>query len=120
MDDFQALALELKDDYENGHKPALWSVIVLAATGQSIIPDWARDVIMNAHTAVREGNVRSWDDIFGSPLPPGTRQGSLRTKAHQREVYERVLALHRDEGLPIGDVLFARVGRDLGVGGKTT
>jgi hypothetical protein len=70
------------------------------------------------------GEIRSWDDVFGGPWEqegPRAQQRAVRTQSRKWEVWKLVHALHEGEGKPpIDNVLFERVGKELGIGGKST
>ena len=107
-------------EYENGDGGALLRLLWFCAANDHPLPEWGRAAFLTIHAAAEAGEVKSWDVVFGRPLPDGKRQGGLQTESRRFEVYRRVRDIHDQEGAPIDDLLFARVGRELGIGGKTT
>ena len=66
------------------------------------------------------GGARSWDDAFGSPHPKGRHRNAVRLEKLKYKVHSRVRDIHKKEGVSINNELFERVGKELGLGGKTT
>ena len=69
------------------------------------------DIIYKAKT--------SWDDVFGKPHPKGTRANDEREKAFNAFLVWKRVREENAEGHPIDENLFTRIGRELGLGGKT-
>jgi hypothetical protein len=107
-------------DFNAGDKQALLWAIHDAATKEVPIPKWAAEALdKELHQAVT-GKYESWDDVFGPLFAKATQQRGIRTKARMFDVEDRIDQIHEEEKVPINDLLFERVGKELGVGGKTT
>jgi hypothetical protein len=65
------------------------------------------------------GGANSWDDVFGKPHPKGKHLHRIVLENRKFGVHQLVRRIHEQEGVPIGDALFERVGRETGRGGKT-
>jgi hypothetical protein len=65
-----------------------------------------------------EGDIRSWDEVFGKPTPPGLRKKIERRTAQGRLVADAVERL-KAEGGSLNEEAFEAIGRATGVGGKT-
>jgi hypothetical protein len=65
------------------------------------------------------GKYRSWDDVFGKPLPKGRHIGEATRLDDSCNVY---LAVEKEKlkGAPVDSKLFEKVGKDLAIGGKST
>jgi hypothetical protein len=117
---FDELSEELRRDLEKGDRSALLQMVYHAAQHRRPLPEWAAEAFPIAYTWVMRGSARTWDDAFGPPFPAGTHIHKLKLESRRYEVYQLVQEIHRDEGCPIDDELFERVGREMGIGGKTT
>jgi hypothetical protein len=116
---FEELASYLRSEYEGGNKAALPEMIWHCVLYDQPVPPWARDAYVEVYSSVMSGGASSWDAVFGKPHPKGKHIDSIWRKNRKYEVYWRVMEIHERDGDAIGDELFERVGRDLGIGGKT-
>ena len=83
------------------------------------IPYWLQRAYIGAYLDIINKAKTSWDDVFGKPHSKWTRANDERKKLlDAMKVYNRIQEL-RAEGNPIDGNLFARVGLELAVGGKT-
>jgi len=76
---------------------------------------------LSSYRQVRHYRAKSWDDVFGQPHPKGIH---LKTKRQEREkphsVYRIIEQIKKeDPSTAIDGALFERVGKELGIGGKT-
>jgi len=108
-------AEDLRTLYEAGRKEALWRAILFAAMFRHPIPDWAADALKTASERVEQGG--SWDEELGRPK--GVHKPTTEREDRRYEVHQRVRELHKKDGLPIDSALFERVGKEMGIGGKT-
>jgi hypothetical protein len=115
---------ENRKSYEAGDKTALLRALVHCALFRRAMPEWASQAFVLIYRAALAGEIRSWDDVFGRPWrqeKSRAQQRGVRTQSWKWEVWKLVQELHEGEGKPpIDDVLFERVGRRLGIGGKST
>jgi hypothetical protein len=117
FEDYSALQ---RKGYEAGDKAALLQMILLCVEHQKPLPDWAGTAFEELYHQVIMGGARSWDDAFGSPHPKGRHVNAVRLEKLKYKVHRRVRDIHDKERVPIDNELFERVGRELGIGGKTT
>jgi hypothetical protein len=79
------------------------------------IPQWAQDAFLEAYYILP----KSWDDVFGPPIPKGTNLEAARRKSKiGLQLYLEVKRLNA-EGTPIDDGLFETVGKQFSVSGGT-
>jgi hypothetical protein len=105
--------------FENGEKAALLEMMFHCATSNQPLPEWARNAFMQGYCVVREGYAPSWDDLFGKPHPGKKHLRTIQLDGQKWSVHSRVLDIRERENAPIDGALFERVGRELGIGGKT-
>jgi hypothetical protein len=103
-------ALEAR--FKAGTEAALARMILQCAATSQPMPAWAADAYVEGFTAILYGKLASWDDVFGRAHPKGRHRKSVQIDLMAHEVYCQVCN--------IDNVLFERVGRKLGVGGKST
>jgi hypothetical protein len=103
--------------YKAGNKRAL--ILMIGACGLSgwIIPKWVTEVIVGADDYAASGELKSWDEVFGKP-PTLKRAERVHDWDNRHRVLHAVLKASA-KGEPIDDLLFERVGKKLGIGGKT-
>ena len=85
------------------------------------VPRWCAMGYLTAFRDVIQYRAKSWDDVFGKPHNKGVH---LEAKREHREksflVYYRIKdILGTEPETPIDGYLFERVGKNLGIGGKT-
>jgi hypothetical protein len=121
--DFNLYAQENRKSYEEGDKAALLRVIEQCALFRRALPEWASHSFDSIYRAALAGKIESWDDVFGRPYQQEkgrAQQRSVRTQSQKWQVWTLVRELHEGEGKPpIDNALFERVGRKLGIGGKS-
>src|SRR5262249_21817229 len=78
---------------------------------------WVTEIIEGADNYAASGKLKSWDEVFGKPP---TRKQARRALDYDNthRVFHEVLKASA-KGDPIEDLLFGRVGKKLGIGGKT-
>ena len=116
FEDYSALQ---RKEYEAGNQTALLPMILICVQDQKPLPDWAGTAFEELYHWVIMGGARSWDDAFGSPHPKGRHVNAVRLEKLKYKVHRRVRDIHDKERVPIDNELFERVGRELGIGGKT-
>jgi hypothetical protein len=114
----RALAL-LEKSFATGKDPgAVLQAIFICLQRDLPIPDWASGEFRRAYAKGSHGQLKSWDEVFGRP----------RTADQYRRWWQRVsvpqkvwgaVAEAKGRKVPIDDKLFEKIGRDLGLGGKT-
>jgi hypothetical protein len=122
--DFDLYSDENRASFEAEDKTALFRVLTLCALFRRPLPEWASAAFISIYRAALAGEIRSWDDVFGRPWEQekrGAQQRGVRTQSWKWEVWKLVHELHEGEGKPpIDDALFERVGKELGIGGRST
>jgi hypothetical protein len=103
--------------YKMGNKDALILLIGMCGIAGWPIPKWAASIIVEAPSHAIFGRIRSWDEVFGKPHTPkkGTRLLEWQRRWH---VFAEVQTAH-SKGEAIDDLLFERIGKKLGIGGRT-
>jgi hypothetical protein len=103
----------LKEQFETGDKSALLQAIYRCLQLRRPVPEWLREVFLNAYEAPARFEIRSWDEVFGRPVPKGTHLKTQKRNAELRLlILERVEAL-KAEKKPIDKGLFEKIGREL-------
>jgi uncharacterized protein (DUF433 family) len=122
--DFDLESEENRKSYEDGDTTALLRMLEHCALFRRAMPEWASFEFDSIYRAALAGGIQSWDDVFGRPWHPKRPRAQRRavsTEAQKWAVWKRVRDLHEGEGKPpIDNALFERVGRETGVGGKST
>jgi hypothetical protein len=106
----------LKRSFEAGNKSVLlWTIYTCLDSGRPI-PQWSQAAFRNAYEAAERFEIRSWDKVFGQPVPKGTH---LRPRKRDARlpliIVERVEALKRAKR-KVNKDLFKEVGKVWGVG----
>ena len=103
----------LKRDFESGNKSALLYALYGCLELKRPIPEWARAALLEACEAVERFEIKSWDDVFGRPLPKGMHLEKERRNARLRPlIIERVRKAET-----IDKALFEEIGESLGISG---
>jgi len=116
-DTFEECSDYYESAYKAGNKRAL--IIMIGACGLKgwRIPKWVTDIIMGADNYAACGELKSWDEVFGKP-PTLKQARRVRDWDNKHRVLHKVLKAGA-KGESIDDLLFGRVGKKLGIGGKT-
>jgi len=106
-------------DYRKGDLLSLAHAIAICANRGIALPEWAAAAYVCGYKNVLNLHADSWDSIFGPAVPKGKHLAALR-KRH-RESFGVWLAIQRrhENGEPIDDEMFAKVGRELKIGAET-
>jgi hypothetical protein len=117
--DFEKIMAQYQEAYENGNKGVILYAILDCVERDQLLPVWLKKAFFDAFWSVQDWEVRSWDDVFGKPHPKGTNLEATRNRIlYPSKVYQRIEEL-REAGQAVGVALFEKVGRELGIGGKT-
>src|SRR5262245_36627819 len=106
----------LKAKLEHGDKSALLNAIYHCLLLKRPLPEWLRLIFLDLYEAHARLALRSWDEVFGPPVPKGTH---LETEKRKAELRPLVLERVRESGLPIDRGLFEKIGEELGMPGST-
>jgi len=110
-----------KGDYEKrfdggkGDRQILLWTIMYSARNKELVPEWAAKSLEDIMYRMAEGEFETWDDAFGKIFAFRKRPKKIRGRARMFKVYERVLELKKS-GEKINNELFARVGKEFGIG----
>jgi len=101
--------------------PEIMEALLWCSFSSLPIPRWCEKAYRRAYARIRLYKAKSWDDVFGRPYPKGTHIEAKRQALENGcEVYLRIKEIKEENpSIPIDGHLFERVGRELGVGGKT-
>jgi hypothetical protein len=122
VDDFANRFLEKgRERYEAGDKSAILDCLqyCLMSNPAPSIPAWLRKAFCDACAHVDARLVKSWDDVFGRPVPKGWSDRRLAQERRKAAVARDICVTVTDRnhaGEPIDDKLFASVGKKYGVG----
>jgi len=116
-DTYLAEILEiLHERFDNGDKSALLYAIYHCLLMKRSLPEWLRLAFLHTYEAHARFEIRSWDEVFGRPVPKGMHLETEKRNAELRPlIIERVQKAER----PIDKGLFEEIGRDLKLAGTT-
>jgi hypothetical protein len=103
----------------------LLDAVLLAWRHRQLVPDWVGQNLARIRQQGRDGNIESWDDLFGKPWGSGQQRGAW-TRTRAVGAYLAVQELIAEEALTTGkppaidSALFERAGRRSGIGGRST
>jgi hypothetical protein len=102
----------LEERFNAGDKSALLYAIYHCLLMKRPLPEWLRAAFLHTYEARARFEIRSWDEVFGRPVPKSTHLETEKRNAELRPlIIERVEAL-KAEG-PIDKGLFEKIGREL-------
>jgi hypothetical protein len=104
----------LKRSFEAGDKSTLLWTIYACLDMRRPIPEWVRVAFLNAYEARGRFEIRSWDEVFGRPVPKSTH-----LKPNKREAELRLIIVEHVEALAakqkVNNELFKEVGKEWGI-----
>lgn len=113
---------DLEKEYKKSkNKRIILEAVDVCALNDFDLPEWLKQAFRMAYNEVRAYRAGRWSEVFG---PAHTKGAHLPAKREAREknhlVYLRIREiLNAEPETPIDGHLFERVGRELGIGGKT-
>jgi hypothetical protein len=106
----------LKRSFEAGDKSKLLWTIYACLDMRRPMPEWVRVAFLNTYQAAERFEIKSWDQVFGRPIPRGTHLAKERRNAQLRwTVIERVETLKAKQRVDKG--LFEKVACNLKIKG---
>jgi hypothetical protein len=106
----------LKWQFEAGDKSVLLWAIWSCLESRRPMPEWLRIAFLDAYDAAERFEIRSWDEVFGRPVPKSMHLKTEKRKEQLRwAIIARVKALKAER--PIDKGLFEQVGKELGISG---
>ncbi len=114
--------IKLHESHLTGDKAAILNALEICFSYHFPIPRWCREAYKESFIAIALYEAKTWEDIFGRLHPKGTH---IETKRQDRfksyGVYIRIKKMKEaDPTVAIDGGLFESIGKELGVGGKTT
>jgi hypothetical protein len=82
------------------------------------MPKWLKRAFIDAFCSGDSGEAGSWDKVFGRPRTK-TQFVRMWRQMDAAENVWTLVAKAKADGIPVNDDLFAKVGKELGIGGKT-
>lgn len=121
MRDHAADMEKLHERHKAGNKRAVLDAlfVCLCSYPAKEVPGWARDAFRHAYGEVYAARARHWDDVFGDPWPKGHLKDKRLRIEYRYQVWRHCRQLHA-EGMPIGEPLFKKVGKKVGIGTRQT
>ena len=105
----------LKEEYESGDSFSLMLALRKCANHDLPMPAWLSRSYIAAFDKVLGYRARSWDEVFGSPIPKGKHLSTLRTeRTNGLGIYQRCRELIESRH-SINPALFEKVGKEFGV-----
>jgi hypothetical protein len=108
--EFQERIKDYESGFRRGDEYALVNALRYCAMWCRPLPSWVAKKICRAHSQLRDGELRSWNDVFGKPFPGKRRKGIL-TRRKAVHVWHDVRELHEKESRRMDDSLFEDVGK---------
>jgi hypothetical protein len=115
---------EIRVRFERGDDYALAMALRICANNSLLMPPWVVRAYIDRFDAVHTYRADSWEALFGPAIPKGKHLAALRKRweysiAVWNEVSEvqrtRNTKQQRKGGTPIDDLLFASIGKKLGL-----
>lgn len=116
--DMRRLAVESLDrereHFEAGDPSAIMRAMRICADFDLSMPAWLAHAFIAASDQVNAHKAKSWDDVLGAPHPKGKHLAAMRKKRDKGfAAWLAVTVAHEQHGRPIGEALFAEVGKEL-------
>jgi hypothetical protein len=116
--EFQKEIKNCEPRFRRGSKHALFHALFVCIVYCRPLPAWVSKELWLAYCRLRDGQLRSWEDVFGKPFLGKRRKGIL-TRRKAPFVYAEVCELHEKEGRALDDFLFEDVGKTFRIGTTT-
>jgi hypothetical protein len=101
--------------YEQGNKSELLRWMNWCFIANREVPSWIKEGISKAVNDADTYKIRTWNDVFGKPVPKGTHLKTARRNSEiEWDLFWRVCGLHK-AGRPIDENLFEKVGKEFGI-----
>jgi len=113
---------DLENEYKKSCNPSIiLKAVFTCAMNDFKLPKWLQRAYIDAYRKVRHYRAASWSAVFGRPHPKGTHLNAKRElRENKYNIYFLIEKIIESEPeTPIDGYLFERVGRELGIGGKT-
>jgi hypothetical protein len=114
--DFEAECALLKKQFEDqGDRTTVLHAILLAWANHHAVPDWAGAELARIRQQAADGNINSWDDVFGKPWGSGQQRGAQRRAMAGtaylavRKMIDDIAKARQGKEPPINNELFEKV-----------
>jgi hypothetical protein len=116
--EFQANMKNFRTRFRRGEKQCLILALRWCIMSRRALPSWVSKELWHASERYYEGQLKSWEGVFGKPFP-GKRRKGASTRRKDMEVWTRVEQRYAD-GANLDDLLFEEVGKEFGFSATTT
>ncbi|MGA7545427.1 MAG: hypothetical protein WBW08_06315 [Methyloceanibacter sp.] len=99
-----AVTITLRGEFETGNADALFQAIRWCCEDNLPLPQWAAIAFIERYNWGKDGEIRSWDEVFGRPTRYATLE-RLKTRS-ERKGTAMVFELRRMEFLATGPTAF--------------
>jgi len=108
--------------FEMGDQYALMTALRICACHTLAWPEWVAEAYIRGYDTVNNRRAKSWDEVFGSPLPKGAQLAAQRKKRKLMfAVHNAVTAeMARHPNRPIDEALFTEIGLPFNIGKTLT
>ena len=117
--DVEDYSIEVRRAFEGGERRALLRMLWFCVLYRWPAPDWAANAFDTFYRAALDGDIESWDEVFGRPDSPAPSGGGTQTATRRYAVWGRAKDIAEREQVPINDQLFGRVARELDIDNVT-
>lgn len=111
--DVEDYSVEVRRAFEKGDRRALLRMLWFCVLYRWPAPDWAANVFDAFYRAALDGDIESWDDVFGRPNTREATGDTSQTANRRFAIWGKAKEISEDEGVPINDLLFGRISREL-------
>ena len=111
----------LKEKFEQGDAHALMLALRICANHDLVMPAWVSRAYIAKFDTVNLYRAKSWDEVFGRPIPKGRHLRALRNDLDMPwKIYFRIQKILREEKssrapAKMDNALFSRVGKEVGI-----
>jgi len=105
----------LKRSFEAGDKSTLLFAIYACLDLRRPLPEWVRVVFLNAYEAAERFEIRSWEEVFGRPVPKGTHLKPKKRDAGLPLIIIDAVETLKKAGRKTDKDLFKQVGKEWGI-----
>jgi hypothetical protein len=112
---FQAKLNEYETRFRGGEKYAVFAALIFCVMWCRPSPSWAAKEFWLAYALYGNGQLGSWDDVFGKPFP-GKRRKGIATRAKDLPIWTRVRQLYETEDYNLDDRLWEQLAKEFDMG----
>jgi hypothetical protein len=116
--DVEDYSIAVRRAFESGDRRALLRMLWFCVLYRWPAPDWAANAFDTFYRAALEGDIESWDDVFGRPNTPEASVGGTQTANRRFAIWGMAKEMVERDQAPINDELFGRISRELHIENK--